>query len=126
MTRIAAPSTAAGNSDAYGFVPFTARPLPGRPIRVVVEHGGKPAVACASASQNQSEPAVSKPPPLGRYLRPTGPASERHSRHPAQNPTPEAGWRATRRKRRRRRWRRGWDSNPRGPFETYRFSRSAP
>ena len=73
MTRIAAPSTAAGNSDAYGFVPFTARPLPGRPIRVVVEHGGKPAVACASASQNQSEPAVSKPPPLGRYLRPTGP-----------------------------------------------------
>ena len=23
-------------------------------------------------------------------------------------------------------WRRGWDSNPRGPFETYRFSRSAP
>ena len=23
-------------------------------------------------------------------------------------------------------WRRGWDSNPRGPFEPYRFSRSAP
>ena len=52
MTRIAVATTTARNSDAYGFVPFTARPLPGQPIRVVVEYARKLAVAFASHNQS--------------------------------------------------------------------------
>ncbi len=88
MTRIAAPSTAAGNADAYRFVPFTARPLPGQPIRVVVEHGGQARRRLRFGFTEPVRTRASKPPPLGRYLRTTGPASERHSPPPSAESDP--------------------------------------